>query len=168
MPRAANPSATFPVVLKSDGDAEPRPTFHFKYLTANEFDEARSLIHGRDATEGGEPLIERDVLSALRIGLRGWEKMPPGFERFEPDRLGDLVGLDEAFELAYAMIAGGQLSGDDQKNSSSLSLTSGDKSDDVTAENQSEHQRPNVPQISSAPFAAASDASSAMAPACLG
>lgn len=116
MPRALDPTARFPIVLKSDqGKPAPRPTFWARYLTGREWLEL--------ANNAGESAIA-SWYNALRLAVVHWENIVDAAGQpvaFAPAMFENILDPGEAKELVEACIAGQQPSTDEKKGSGSPS-----------------------------------------------
>lgn len=120
MPRLLDPNLTFDIVLDSDKDSVPPPTFVYRILNGREWlivGEVNDLVN-----EGGElqikVMLER-VYAACVVGLVGWKNMVDrdGNEvPFSVDAIRDIIDPFEAGQdLLPKVLAAGQPSVEDKK-----------------------------------------------------
>ncbi len=116
MPRALDPTARFPIVLKSDqSQPQPRPTFWARYLTGREWIELSNNA-GQDALESW--------YNALRLAIVHWENVRDHNGDpipYAPATFENILDPGEARELVLACIAGQQPNADEKKGSASPS-----------------------------------------------
>jgi len=116
MPRALDPNARFPIVLKSDRNRpEPRPTFWARYLTGREW------IALSEAQNTGEHKLA-SWYNVLRLCVVDWQHVTDaaGNEiRFAPASFENILDPGEARELVEACAAGQQPDADEKKDSGS-------------------------------------------------
>lgn len=109
MPLVTNPNAICVVVLKSDVDKPPaeQPKFYYNCLTGiQQLDLARKLDEMEKMGTGVAALQE--IFDAARTGLCGWTNMynkQGKAVEFAPDKLEEIIGMSEASELAYKLMA---------------------------------------------------------------
>ncbi len=108
MPRSLHKNATFKVELENDKEIpqESRPWFEFRYLSAAKMIELVAKAEQIDVSEKGSEGL-RILFEVINSGLVGWGNMvDPQTDDpipFEPERLGQLLTLNEAFELHEKM-----------------------------------------------------------------
>lgn len=112
MPIALEPGGRWPVVLESDKDKEPKPTFYFKAPSVRD---ARNVARLSEVAEFENADKWFDAMvAAIKKQLVGWENMGP-FD-YDVDKVEELLTIEEAKELVQAMLSVGRV---DPKNSES-------------------------------------------------
>lgn len=121
MPVAIDPNARVRFVLESDKGKSPEPAFFVRPLTMRVW---RKLADTTDemlkATEGN--VAANKLIEAIKIGLVGWEGIVDAKGNdipFDPDKLEDIIDVDEAKELLDAVQDAGRLAREDKKKSES-------------------------------------------------
>lgn len=165
MPIALDPRELFSYVLESDREkvdqasAEKPPTFWFRFLTGRE--QLQALGHDEavaEARANPDRTSAREILAgayeAVRIGLATWEAVV-GRDGvaigFEADRLEDVVGLGEVYELLGAMLRGAEPTAADLGNSDAPSLTPADLSAAADAPLAGEPESPETAESPETP-----------------
>lgn len=114
MPRALDPDARFPLILKSDRDKpEPRPTFWARYLSGREWIE---LSNAKDPEE--HKLAS--WYNALRMTIVDWQHLRDkdgNTIRFAPAMFENVLDPGEARELVELCVAGQQPDATEKKES---------------------------------------------------
>lgn len=111
MPISLDPQAVFEAVLETDKTKNPPPTFVFRYLT---YGQSLALPLPDEKTTDAE--FAKWAIKIIRVRLTGWRNMIglDGVEiAYDPDKLADILTVDELFEL----LRKSSLNKDDAKNS---------------------------------------------------
>lgn len=127
MPRSLEPGTRLPIVLDADVGKDPCPTFYAKSLSVRMFREGVGALQTiQSATDKAEVMFS--AFSTLRPAIVGWSGMiDPDTGReieYDPERLDDLLDIEEAMELIRKIMESGRLSVDDRKKSGSPPLSS--------------------------------------------
>jgi hypothetical protein len=102
MPLALDPSKTFDVVLASDLDKDPQPTFRFRYANGREWIAIAETADALQQQRSGADAL-RKIYDILRMPLVGWENM--GGVAFKPEDLDLILNPGEAQELLEKIMA---------------------------------------------------------------
>lgn len=131
MPKAADPSQRFRVVLSSDVDKDPKPTFVYPYLTGRQQMAMLDLYETIDDSAGQRANMEK-AFELAAMYLLQWENIsdPQTGEPMEFDRhrLADVCSVLEAMELAHRVLWGQTLDLMDKKKSDWPSASAGAES----------------------------------------
>ena len=109
MPLATNPKAICELVLKSDEDkpSDEQPKFHYHYLTGLQQLDLAEKLDGLETSGLGTVALKK-IFDAARTELVGWtniyNKQREAVE-FDPNKLEEIIGMSEASELAYKLLA---------------------------------------------------------------
>lgn len=124
MPRSTDPDARVDIVLTTDQDKTPKPTFHFKTITVAEEEKLGKIY---DAAIGDtENELSNRVKEFLEPLLLGWSNM--GKFEFGKDPLRSVVCFAEAMDLAGQLLESGRLSIEEKKRSESEALSGAESS----------------------------------------
>ena len=115
MPRSIDPDARVDIVLTTDKDKSPKPTFQFKTITVKEEEKLGRIYDAATGDEENE--LSNRVKEYLEPLLLGWSNM--GEFEFGKHSLQDVVCFAEAMDLAGQLLESGRLSIDEKKRSES-------------------------------------------------
>ena len=122
MPRSLEPGIKYPIVLAGDEGKSPCPTFFAKSLSVRDQRNIADSI-GRIAEASGKGDVFIEAARILGNAIVGWEGMvdPNTGEEiaFDPDRLVDLLAIDELMDLVGKVTSAGMLAMGDRKKSES-------------------------------------------------
>jgi hypothetical protein len=133
MPVARTTKQTFPFVLTGERElpTERQTVFHLRALSTEQW------LALRDLEKGGEPLLGRWLLLALRLGVAGWDRFPDAegnatpFEATTRDELVhgvvvpkgsatkesvNFLATEHATEIAFAIIKANGIDANDLGN----------------------------------------------------
>ena len=124
MPIGTSRNQTFNVILDSDKDLDPQPTFIYRFLTMRQW---KRLMKMDDQLGSAKPDEQMDLMmEACGMGLVGWKNMtdPDTGQSipFDKDRLQDLLSIEDAQELAQKIMT--QIPSYSEKKTSDLLLHS--------------------------------------------
>lgn len=119
MPLATDPKAFFEYVLETDrkGKKAEQPTFVFRRPTLQQWKYAATLRDNIDKAEDVVQVLD-EVIKILQNSLVGWRNMKSleGREMsFAPERLEEILNLDEVMELLHVIVAQGKIDDEDKK-----------------------------------------------------
>ena len=128
MPLATNPNAKFELSLTSDADRPEaeRPVFIYHYLTGLQQMGLADLLDRLEQSSSGSEAIKR-IFEAAATGLVDWKNIRDRDGNpipFDPQRLPEVMSMQEAMELAQQLYAGQYPTLEDKKKSESASLSS--------------------------------------------
>lgn len=118
MPILLSPRSKFPVILDSDRDAEPKPTFWFRAVDCQKWSEIADAFDTARIAELRGSDVMRDIVKTLSENLVGWDNMvhpTDGPIPFDTAKVGELVTITEAWELLEKLQAGNRLNHDEKK-----------------------------------------------------
>ena len=120
MPRALEPGIKYPIVLSGDEGKSPCPTFFAKSLSVREQRTVADSI-GRIAEANGRGDVFIEAARILGNAIVDWSGMvdPRTGEAiaFDPERLVDLLAIDELMELVGKVTSAGMVAAGDRKKS---------------------------------------------------
>ncbi len=135
MPLIFNTTQRIRIVLDSDSNASPSPTFIFSNLTLNQNLEWTKFSDkvAKDSKSDDESVNDQDavfamfnnLLELLQGNLVGWENLPV---EYNPAALGDTLTPDEAFEIFGKTLRATNLAPDDKKKCESQSCCNAESS----------------------------------------
>lgn len=97
MPKSLDPASIVKYVLKSDEAKDNPPTFKIKNPSGREYVRIMDLCSSMDDGKTNAEKVKA-LYDAIALALRGWENMGE-FGDYEPDKLQDVLTVDEANEL---------------------------------------------------------------------
>lgn len=114
---------------KPDGE---RPTFRARYMTAREHARYMALIAEVAEAADDEQRLKL-LVEAIAIALVGWKHLPVKDQKFDLQRLPDLLTRGELIELVEEILRKTELGSADRKKSDSPSPSLGDSAADAAA-----------------------------------
>jgi len=118
MPKAMDPNARYRVVLKSDENKAPAPTFIYPFLVGRQ--QTRMMEIYNAINDGNDPVVNvQKTFEMASMFLVGWDNItdPATGEPipFDPAKLADICSVLEAMELAQRVLFGQTLDTHDKK-----------------------------------------------------
>lgn len=123
MPICCEPGARYPIVLEGDKDKRPTPTFWCRHLSARQFTAHLAVARTIVAEEDPERRLHL-LCGSLAESIVDWTEIRDAAGElltYQPDRVGDVLTIREAWELWDLIVAGNRLQADDAKKSDSPS-----------------------------------------------
>lgn len=114
MPRALDPNDTFDVVLDSDKNKDPQPTFVFRAATGRQWRQM-GIALDKPGVEVGAYCDH--LYDAVKTTLTNWHGMND--IAYDQEKLEDLITPIEAREILHKVLEQGVLSPEAKKNSGS-------------------------------------------------
>jgi len=141
MPLAIDPAARFKIVLASDAEKKPPPTFVFRFASNREFKALAAVCDQVEElqSQGAAALLGK-MEETLKLFMVGWENMvgsEGGEIPYEPDELDALLNPAELSELLFGVMEHVQVEAEERKKSPSQSRSSTGKSAKTAARRKS-------------------------------
>ena len=128
---AANPKATFPIVLEADlvEPADHRPIFSCHFLTGDEFEQIDALTDQAQA-EPDKRKRKPLLVQAIGLALVGWANVrnrKGEIAPFEPEKISSLISMDALWELPVQIMRQSRMQEEERKKSGRSSGGSPDR-----------------------------------------
>ena len=119
MPIALEPGKRWPIVLESDKEMIPAPTFFARALSMREQQRVADVIDGAKEKSKSNREVFNEHIECLKTVIIGWSDMLDAntgeMIQFNLDRLDTLVDFHESRELLSKVLINGHVSTEEKK-----------------------------------------------------
>ena len=119
MPIALEPGKRWPIVLESDKEMIPAPTFFARALSMREQQRVADVIDGAKEKSKSNREVFNEHIECLKTVIIGWSDMLDAntgeMMQFNLDRLDTIVDFHESRELLSKVLINGHVSTEEKK-----------------------------------------------------